>query len=197
MATLSSILSRPVFAVAPTSYTTAVLVAAILGGEVGPEQVMPEWMAQAVQEIDLRTGMCFTAKEFESELDGDGTDKIFLDTYPIIEVFSVELDGEQVPPWAYKVNRRTGVITLLDCVTPFGTANVVVQGIRGHKLVPPIVQKIATLIVAKTVLSARFGPLVDNEHIGDFSQTRTFKKLNDELDRAWDALGRNFRIYTL
>jgi len=51
--------------------------------------------------------------------------------------------------------------------------------------------------VAKTVLSARFGPLVDNEHIGDFSQTRTFKKLNDELDRAWDALGRNFRIYTL
>jgi len=197
MATLSSILSRPVFAVAPTSYTTAVLVAAILGGEVGPEQVMPEWLAQAVQEIDLRTGMCFTAKEFESELDGDETNKIFLDTYPIIEVFSVELEGEQIPPWAYKVNKRTGVITLLDDLTPIGTANVVVQGIRGHNLVPPIVQKIATLIVAKTVLSARFGPLIDNEHIGDFSQTRTFKKLNDELDRAWDALGRNFRIYTL
>lgn len=197
MATLSSVLSRPIVGVAPTSYTTAALVSAFLNGEATPDQILAEWLAQAVQEIDLRTGMCFTAKEFESWLDGDGTSKIFLDTYPVLEIFSVELDGWPVPASAYKVNKRTGVITLLDDLTPYGTANVMVRGIRGHRIVPPIVQKIATLIVAKTVLSSRYGPLIDNEHIGDFSQTRTFKKLNDELDRAWEALGRNFRIYTL
>jgi hypothetical protein len=141
--------------------------------------------------------MCFTAKEFESELDGDETNKIFLDSYPIIEIYTVEVDGDLLPARSYKVNKRTGVITLLKSATPMGTANVMVRGIRGHKLVPPIVQKIATLIVAKTALSARFGPLIDSEHLGDFSQSRTFKKLNDELDRAWDALGRNCRIYTI
>jgi hypothetical protein len=51
--------------------------------------------------------------------------------------------------------------------------------------------------VTKTALSAKFMPLADNDNIGDFSQTRSFKKLNDELDRAWAALGKRFRIYTL
>ena len=57
-----------------------------------------------------------------------------------------------------------------------------------------MIQKIATLLVAKTVLSAKNGPLVDNESIGDFTQTRTFKKLNDELDRAGGAWGKRFPI---
>ena len=70
----------------------------------------------------------------------------------------------------------------------------VVTGIHGYRQVPPLIQKIATLLVAKTALEAKFGPLVDHESIGDFSQTRSFKKLNDELDRAWDALGRTFPI---
>jgi hypothetical protein len=55
--------------------------------------------------------------------------------------------------------------------------------------VPPLIEKIATLIVAKTALSAKNGGLVDSESIGDFSQSRSFRKLNDELDRAWEAWG--------
>jgi len=45
------------------------------------------------------------------------------------------------------------------------------------------------LIAAKTALAAKNGALVDSESIGDFSQNRSFKKLNDELDRAWSAWG--------
>jgi Tfp pilus assembly protein PilN len=45
------------------------------------------------------------------------------------------------------------------------------------------------VVVAKTALSAKNGALVDSESIGDFSQNRSFKKLNDELDRAWEAWG--------
>jgi hypothetical protein len=180
--------------VAPSVYTTAELVSAMTGGEVPPETVLPDWIDAASEEIDRRTGMVFCAKQFEETVEGDGGDSVFLDAFPLIEVLSVEIDGAVIPPQEYSASLRTGIIRLK---TRWAAGSITVKGVQGYSKVPALVRKIASILAAKTALSARFEPLVDSEHIGDFSQTRSFKKLNDELDRAWDALGRKYRIYTV
>jgi hypothetical protein len=183
--------------VTATTYTTPALVSALTGGEIPQESILAEWIEAATEEIDRHSGMCFRTKQFTNVLDGDGSDAIFLDCYPILEIDSLVLDGDTIQPGEYVLKKATGIIRLKNLLTPYGIANVIVSGIHGYPKVPALVQKIATLIVAKTALSARFEPLVDSENIGDFSQTRTFKKLNDELDRAWGALGKKFRVFTL
>lgn len=171
------------------AYTTASLVSAATGGEVLPSEVNPGWIQEAMEEIDRRTSMCFRPANFRDELNGNGLIRAFTHCFPILEVTRVEIDGSEVYPSEYAVNKRTGSVTLRDRFFPEGIQNVVIEGTSGYKDVPPLIEKIATLIVAKTALSAKNGPLVDSESIGDFSQTRTFKKLNDELDRAWAAWG--------
>ena len=197
MAVLASLLSQAVVDVTPTEYTTPALVSAMTGGDVPQGRILPEWIEAATEEIDRRSGMCFRTKQFTNVLDGDGSDAVFLDCFPILEIESLTLDCDAVRPEEYVLKKATGIIRLKNRLTPCGMANVIVSGIHGYPKVPALVQKIATLIVAKTALSARFEPLVDSENIGDFSQTRTFKKLNDELDRAWSALGKRFRIFTV
>lgn len=197
MASISSTLSHSVLAVVSANYTTKELVSRITGGEVKPEEVLDEWIMAACEEIDRRTGMSFRFKEFINVLDGSGTNTIFLDCFPITEIHSIEINGSVVPASCYTVNKKTGIIKLKDMFISEGIGNVIVKGIEGYSKVPPLIQKIATLITAKTALEAKFGALIDNENIGNFSQTRSFKKLNDELDRSWQALGSKFRVYIL
>jgi len=197
MASLASLLSQAVMSVAPTAYTTPALVSAMTGGDVPPGKVLPEWIEAAAEEIDRLSGMCFRTKQFTNVLDGDGGDAIFLDCFPILEIDALMIDGNSIQPDEYVLKKSTGIIRLKGRITPYGIANVIVSGIHGYSKVPALVQKIATLMVAKTALSARFESLVDSENIGDVSQTRSFKKLNDELDRAWAALGKRYRIFTL
>jgi len=197
MASLASLLSHEVIEISPTAYTTPAAVAALTGGEVSPEDIQTDWIEEASEEIDARSGRCFRAKQFVNTLDGDNSNVIFLDCFPILEIYSVRIDDELIRPESYSLNNKTGTIKLKNRFIGCGTANITVRGIHGYSKAPPLVHKLATLIVAKTALSARFTPLIDSENIGDFSQTRSFKRLNDELDRAWAALGKRFRIYTL
>ena len=164
------------------------------GGEVKPEEIRADWLEWAREEIDRRTGTTWQSLNFVDELDGNGLDTVFTRVYPLIEIFDVRVEGEVLPASMYAVNKRTGSIRLREGVFPDGLGNVVVAGIHGFRQVPPLIQKIATLLVAKTALEAKKGPFVDHEAIGDFNQTRSFKKLNDELDRAWEALGESFPI---
>jgi len=97
MAILCSQLSGQSMAVMPSAYTTAASVAAMTGGEVLAEAVMPDWIEAASEEIDRRTGMVFCAKQFEETLEGEGGDSVFLDAFPVIEILSVEIDGERIP----------------------------------------------------------------------------------------------------
>ena len=191
MTTLVSVLSSPVSAVVlfEFTYTTPFLVSAATGGEVLPEEVKQEWILEAMEEIERKTGMCFRPAYFTEELDGNGLIRVFTRRFPLISVSKVCIDGEELPPVNYAVNKRTGSVTLKNRLYPEGVKNVLIEGTSGYENVPPLIEKIATLIVAKAALSAKNGPLVDSESIGDFSQNRSFKKLNDELDRAWEAWG--------
>lgn len=197
MAGLSSTLSHSVLAVVSGLYTTKELVSKMTGDEIPPKDILDEWLESACDEIDKRTGMSFRQKEFINVIDGDGTDTIFLDCFPIIEIHSIEINGAVVQPECYQLNKKTGVIKLKTSIFTEGVGNIIVKGIEGYSKVPALIKKIATLIAAKTALSAKFGALVDSENIGNFSQTRTFKKLNDELERSWQALGQKFRVFVL
>jgi hypothetical protein len=149
----------------------------------------PEWIQEAMEEIDRRTAMCFRPVNFEDRVDGNALIRVFTRCFPLLEVSRVEVDGADLNPSSYVVNKRTGSITFKEGVFAEGYQNVLIEGVSGYNKVPPLIEKIATLIVAKTALSAKNGALVDSESIGDFSQNRSFKKLNDELDRAWEAWG--------
>jgi len=188
----------PAIATLPIGYTTAALVSQLTGGEILASEVVPEWIQQAREEIDRRSGVCFTSLNTVDNLDGNDLTTIFLDCFPVLEILEITVDGQDIPISDVVLNRRTG--SLKRCggdLWPEGCQNIEIAYIHGYRLVPPAVQKIATLLVAKTALAAKHGYLIDSESIGDFSQTRGFKKLNDELDRAWEALGRRFKIYTL
>ena len=189
MTVLASVLSAPVVTTVAFAYTSASLVSAVTSDEVSASEVRPEWIQEAMEEIDRRTGMCFRPANFSDEVDGNNLIRVFTHCFPILEVTNVELDGSGLDPSAYAVNKRTGSVTLKDDIFPEGVKNVVIEGTSGYRDVPRLIEKIATLIVAKTALSAKNGPLVDSESIGDFSQNRSFKKLNDDLDRAWEAWG--------
>ena len=189
MTVLVSVLSAPVVTTVAFTYTSASLVSAAAGGEVLASEVRSEWIQEAMEEIDRRTGMCFRPANFRDEVDGNNLIRVFTHCFPILEVTNVELDGSGLDPSVYVVNKRTGSVTLKDDIFPEGVKNVVIEGTSGYRDVPRLIEKIATLIVAKTAISAKNGPLVDSESIGDFSQNRSFKKLNDDLDRAWEAWG--------
>lgn len=194
MSLLVSQLSEPVSASSRVYYTFPSLVSEATGGEVRPEEVSSVWLDWVIEEIDRQTGTTFRALNFTDELNGTGQDYVFTRKFPLVQIERIEVDSVIVPSSLYKANLRTGKITLLNGDFPEGIGNVVIVGVYGYPEVPALIRKIATLIVAKTALSARNGVLVDSENIGDFSQTRTFKKLNDELDRAWGAWGKRFSI---
>ncbi len=189
MTAVVSLLSASVAATATFSYTNAALVSAVTDGEVLEFEVKLEWIQEAMEEIDRRTGMCFRPVNFEDKVDGNRLIRVFTRCFPVLEVSRVKMDGAEIPATAYVVNKRTGSITLKQGVFDEGYQNIEIEGVSGYDKVPPLIEKIATLIVAKTALSAKNGALVDSESIGDFSQSRSFKKLNDELDRAWEAWG--------
>jgi hypothetical protein len=189
MTILVSVLSATVTATATFSYTNADLVSAVTDGEVQPFEVRPEWIQEAMEEIDRKCGMCFRPANFQDKVDGNSLIRVFTRCFPLLEVSRVEVDGTDIAPSSYVVNKRTGSVTLKSGVFEEGFQNVVIEGVYGYNKVPPLIEKIATLIVAKTSLSSKNGALVDSESIGDFSQNRSFKKLNDELDRAWEAWG--------
>jgi DNA-binding transcriptional regulator YdaS (Cro superfamily) len=194
MGALVSALSSQARATIAISYTTALLVSEVTKGEISPEEVNVEWLDWAREEIDRQTGMCFRSLDFTDELNGNGLLTVFTRCFPLIDVFKVTIDGEVIPPEEYVVNKRTGSITLRRGIFTEGLQNVSVNGIHGYRTVPPLIQKIATLMVAKTALASKCGRLVDSQSIGGFSQSKSLKKINDELDRAWAAWGKRFPI---
>ncbi len=189
MTAVVSLLSPSIAATAVLAYTNPILVSAMTDGDVRADEVRSEWIEEAMQEIDRRSGMCFRPNDFVDKADGNGLVRIFTRCFPVLAIASVEVDGSMLAASTYVVNKRTGSITLKGGYFPEGYQNVVIEGTSGYLSTPPLIEKIATLIVAKTALSAKNGALIDSESVGDFSQNRSFKKLNDELDRAWEAWG--------
>lgn len=222
MATIVSVIppTTAIIGVPTFPFTTPELVSAYTGGLVQPSEVRPEWITDALQEVERQSGFSIEIAEFTDVLDGDGSGSIFLHYFPVIEIQSVTINGKLIPPEHYVVTSDLGMIRfkhqlLHPWLFPFmpfyyasaysaayelrnrGVGNVVVQGIRGFTSVPPLVQKICTLLVAKTALQAKAGPMNERFQIGGFSQRYDFQRINDELDRAWASLGKRRPMFSL
>jgi len=202
MGALASGLSIIATGTPPIRYTTPFLVSRRTGGLVPEQDILAEWISEAREEIDKYTGLCFATTRQTDFLDGNGEDLIFLTCFPVLEVLGIWVDGEPFEDplggrlRKVKLNKRTGSLTRIDDRPwPEGCENIEVRYIYGYRAVPPLVQKVATLIVAKTALIARQGPLEDSERIGNWSTSYSLRKLNDELDRAWEALGKRRPLY--
>ena len=202
MGALLSGLSAITTGTPPIRYTTPFLVSRRTDGLVREQDVLAEWISEAREEIDKHTGLCFATTRQTDLLDGDGSDIAFLACFPVLEVLGIWIDAElfEQPDGGrlrkVKLNKRTGSLTRIDDRPwPEGYENIEVRYIYGYRAVPPLVQKVATLIVAKTALIAKQGPLEESERIGNWSANYSLKKLNDELDRAWAALGKRRPLY--
>ena len=220
MATIVSVLP-PVTAVigVPTFlFTTPDLISAYTGGAIQPSDIRQEWITEAMQEVERTSGFSIEVAEFTDVLDGDGSGAVFLHYFPIIEIQSVMIRNHLVLPEHYVVTPETGVIRFkhglfhswLFPYPPFyyfdsfstrqqdrGIGNIVVKGIRGFSTVPPLVQKICTLLAAKTALQTKAGPMIERFQIGSFTQRYDFQRINDELDRAWKALGKRRPMFSV
>ncbi|MFA5138334.1 MAG: hypothetical protein WC728_03795 [Elusimicrobiota bacterium] len=202
MGALVSGLSILITGTPPIRYTTPFLVSRRTGGVVPEQEILAEWIAEAREEIDKYTGLCFATTRQTDFLDGEGKDVVFLTCFPVLEILGIWVDEElfEEPSGGrlrkVKLNKRTGSLMRIDgLVWPKGYENIEVRYIYGYRAVPPLVQKVATLIVAKTALSAKKGPLEDSERIGNWSASYSLRKLDDELDRAWAALGKRRPMY--
>ena len=105
------------------------------------------------------------------------------------------------------IEKNTGVITFLNKFPRYGKRSIKIDYDWGRSLVPKHVQKLATLLTAKqvlsSVLSASQTETVDNINIGDISiskgitQSVTFREsLDREIQTLWDIVGR-FEVDTI
>jgi len=190
---VSQLSTGPTVTLLPLVYTTAMLVSEATDGEILEADVMPEWIQAARDEVDRRSGLSFHLEEFTDQLDGGGLDTLFVRKFPVLEVNEIKIDGvvfDALPLTRTVFNPRTGALRRKDLeVWQDGLQNITVRYHAGSLIIPPLVTRIATLLVVKTALNAKHGADVDSTRVGNFSESRSYAKLNDELDRAWSALG--------
>ena len=101
----------------------------------------------------------------------------------------------------YVSDKNTGVITFLNKFPRFGKRSIKIDYDWGRSLVPKHIQKLATLLVAKVVLSSVASSTqtenIDSINIGDISiskgvtQSVSFREsLEKEIQSLWDIVGR-------
>jgi hypothetical protein len=196
MARIASGLSIDVIGFGKEMYTTPEEVLAYLPKGFTLQDVRQADIDAATEEIESKTGMCYAKRLYEEIIDGEDFEQIFLNHFPISQLFSVAIDDVLITLTELIVKKPTGIIYTKNGVFPDGISNVKVFYIAGYDAVPAIVRKLASLIVAKTMLTTSNGTL-DSVRIGDYSISQSGKQLNAELDSAWKALNRKINMRTV
>lgn len=121
-------------------------------------------LERATKMVDIFTGRDFREREETHEVDGDGTESLFLEDRPIMEVLDLTVDDQVVSPERYVVYREAGYIRLDNAfrsvfsgfpgVFPKGPQNVAVHGFFGFEEVPLEVNE-ATILLAIEFLRTR------------------------------------------
>jgi hypothetical protein len=149
------------------SYTDINKVKAQLGGQEITYTSVPsigdvtEWISEASGEVDSRTGLSFGSEAFSDEIyDWEGNDDILRLPFEIVTISSLYYNAEsagETPVWVLKTVDEDFFVYGDSCEVEFnlrkfkplaGKNRFKLSGTKGKSTVPPIVQRITTLLVA-------------------------------------------------
>jgi hypothetical protein len=147
--------------------------------EAADDQAVERALDRAARMIDAFTGRDFLKREATYRIDGTGTESIFLDDRPVIEVLELLVDGLALAPDSYVLYPDAGYIRLngarrsifagFSGVFPRGARNVEVHGFFGFEAVPPEVNEAAILLALEFL---RRGPAEADVSAGSSASTR-------------------------
>ena len=136
-------------------------------------------LTRATRIVDIFTGRDFLRRETTYRIDGNGTESIFLDDRPVIEVLELRVDDYVLTPESYVLYPDAGYIRLNGArrdifagfpgLFPKGALNVEVHGFFGFDSVPPEVTEAAVLLAIEFL---RTGPAEADVAAGSAASTR-------------------------
>lgn len=144
-----------------------------------PDDAVQQAIARATRVVDVYTGRDFTKRETTYRIDGNGTESLFLDDRPVVEVLELRVDDYLLTPESYVVYPDAGYIRLNGArrdifagfpgLFPKGARNVEVHGFFGFESVPPEVNEAAILLAIEFL---RTGPAEADVAAGSAASTR-------------------------
>jgi hypothetical protein len=147
--------------------------------DAAPDESVEKVIARATRAVDVFTGRDFLIREAIYRVDGNGTESIFLDDRPVIEVLALRVDGFLLGPESFVLYPDAGYIRLNGArrsifagftgAFPKGAQNVEVHGFFGFETVPPEVNEAAILLAIEFL---RTGPAEADVAAGSSASTR-------------------------
>ncbi|MFQ5956176.1 MAG: head-tail connector protein [Candidatus Brocadiales bacterium] len=93
-------------------------------------------------------GRIFTEASYDEYYDGDGTEGLLANQYPISTVTSLEVDGIQKDVSSYTLYGQLGLLKLKSGTFPKGKNNVRLQYTAGYSTIPNDLEQVAIELVA-------------------------------------------------
>jgi hypothetical protein len=147
--------------------------------EAAPDADVEKAIARATKTVDVFSGRDFLKREATYRVDGNGTESLFLDDRPVVEVLDLSVDGLFLAPETYVLYPDAGYIRLNGArrsifagfpgIFPKGARNVEVHGFFGFEAVPPEVNEAAILLAIEIL---RTGPAEADVAAGSSASTR-------------------------
>ena len=134
---------------------------------------------RATTMIEAFTGRDFRRREETYLVDGDGTESLFLEDRPVIDVLELKVEGLSVERSRFALYGQAGYLRLDNAVRnlfagfpgvfPTGPQNVEVRGVFGYDTPPPEVREAAILLAIEFL---RAGPSEADVSAGTAESTR-------------------------
>jgi hypothetical protein len=147
--------------------------------QAAPDDAVEKAIARTTRIIDAYAGRDFLKREATYRLDGNGTESLFLDDRPVVEIQELRVDDYLLTPESYVLYPDAGYIRLNGArpsifagfpgVFPKGARNVEVRGVFGFESVPPEVNEAAILLAMEFL---RTSPAEADVAAGSSASTR-------------------------
>ena len=173
-----------------------------------------EWIQEESEEINLLAGRVFGITEYIEDIDYRGEDRIYLQNAPLVEVNQVlysemplgtedySLTVVKEEGTDYTVYNKEGYIWLLPSWKPArGNKRMQITYLAGSVILPLVVQKLATKMVAKRVLDTIIEADINEQKsgkttaVGPVRITKSssfgvaqYKSLNEDIDKLQQKL---------
>ena len=147
--------------------------------EAAPDEAVEKAIARATRTVDVYAARDFLKREVTYRIDGNGSESVFLDDRPVIEVVDLRVDDYLLTPESYVLYPDAGYIRLNGArrnifagfpgIFPKGARNVEVHGFFGFEAVPAEVNEAAVLLAIEFL---RIGPAEADVAAGSSASTR-------------------------